>query len=300
MSFRPFLATVVRSQRIAPNFQRVTFTGVDAMGPAVPIMDLRIKLLIPPSSGLINLPAERWLEAWRSMPERARGHLRTYSIRALRRYEKAPDELDVDFVLHRHNPGPASAWAESARPGQKLLIIGPSRDDASGTGIEFAPGTAAAARLYGDETALPAIARILEDWPEGLAGSADIEVPAGNQLSIDAPAQVEVRWHFRNESEFGHGDLLYATLQQDIEPLRRSKHPASEEPENTDEASADQVWETPTYSSSGEFVESSETAGRHTYYWVAGKNTAVTAMRRLLVKEAGVPRQHVSFMGYWW
>lgn len=299
MSFRPFLATVVRSQRIAPNFQRVTFTGVDAMGPAVPIMDLRIKLLIPPSGGLIDLPAEGWLEAWRSMPEHTRGYLRTYSVRALRRYEGDRDELDVDFVLHRHNPGPASAWAEAARPGQKLLIIGPSRQDVSGAGIEFVPGTASAARLYGDETALPAIARILEDWPEGLAGSADMEVPAGNQLPIDAPAEVEVRWHFRNEFESGHGELLYMKLQQDIEPLRGAKRPDAEEPGNTDEALPDKVWETPTYSSSGEVIDSGAEAGGHTYYWIAGKNTAVTAMRRLLVKEAGVPRQHVSFMGYW-
>lgn len=233
------------------------------------------------------------------MPETARGHLRTYSVRALRRYETAQDELDVDFALHSHNPGPASAWAESARPGQKLLIIGPSRDDASGAGIEFAPGTASAARLYGDETALPAIARILQDWPEGLAGSADIEVSTGNQLPVDAPAQVEVRWHFRDESEFGHGDLLHAKLQQDIGPLRRLKRSVSGVPEITDEASPDQVWETPTYSSSGEIVDSGEEAGGHTYYWIAGKNTAVTAMRRLLVNEAGVPRQHVSFMGYW-
>ena len=40
-------------------------------------------------------------------------------------------------------------------------------------------------------------------------------------------------------------------------------------------------------------------ASGHTYYWIAGKNTSVKAMRRLLVKEAGLPREHISFMGYW-
>lgn len=272
------------------------------MGPAVPIMDLRIKLIIPPDEGLLDLPAEGWWDFWQAMPEHARGHLRTYSIRSLRRYDDAPDELDVDFVLHSHNAGPASAWAESALPGQKLWIIGPSRDDASGVGIEFAPGAAAAARLYGDETALPAISRILEDWPEGLAGSADIEVPAGNALHIEAPAHVDVRLHFRSEPETGHGDMLYARLRQNIEPLFASDTPIADESGNAHNDGDNQqenLWETPTYSGSGEPINGATVTSGHTYYWIAGKNTAVTAMRRLLVKKAGVPRQHVSFMGYW-
>jgi len=299
VSFRPFLATVVRSERIAPNFQRVTFTGVDAMGPAVPIMDLRIKLIIPSAAGLVDLPAEGWWDLWRAMPEHTRGHLRTYSIRDLRRNDGDPDELDVDFVLHGHNAGPASAWAESALPGQALWIIGPTRDDASGVGIEFAPGAAAAARLYGDETALPAISRVLEDWPEDLAGSADIEVPAGNSLQIDAPAHVDVRWHFRTEPEAGHGDMLYTQLKQDIESLRGLAAPTTDEPDNDGGLQRDNVWETPTYSGSGEAINGGAGASGHTYYWIAGKNTSVKAMRRLLVKEAGLPREHVSFMGYW-
>lgn len=302
MSFRPFLATVARSERIAPNFQRVTFTGVDAMGPAVPIMDLRIKLLIPPASGLFHLPADGWWDAWRSMPERARGHLRTYSVREMRRRDDAPDELDVDFVLHSDNHGPASAWARDARPGQKLLIIGPTLHDATGVGIEFAPGAASTARLYGDETALPAITRILADWPAGLSGSADIEVPAGNRLPLDAPSQVEVRWHVREHPDTGYGDALYEALEERL-PQRHAADPAPGGPAGAGapatEKAPDEVWETPAYSSSGEAIEAGPRGEGHTYYWIAGKNTSVIAMRRLLVNEAGVPRQHVSFMGYW-
>lgn len=301
MSFRPFLATVVRSERVAPNFQRVTFTGVDAMGPAVPIRDLRIKLLIPPASGLFHLPEEGWWDAWRAMPEHTRGYLRTYSIRELRRCADDPDELDVDFVLHSDNPGPASAWAEDAQPGQQLLIIGPTRDDASGVGIEFNPGSAAKACLYGDETALPAMARILADWPEDLAGSVDIEVPAGNHVPIEAPVQVDVRWHFRELGGVNYGDLLRAQLKDDVASRCAAGSVSSEAgaPELVDGVPLDEVWETPTYSSSGEAIAPASDVAGHTYYWIAGKNTAVTAMRRLLVKEAGVPRHHVSFMGYW-
>lgn len=299
MSFRSFLATVARSERIAPSFQRVTFTGVDSMGPAVPIRDLRIKLLIPPASGLFELPEEGWWETWRAMPEHMRGHLRTYSIREFRRSADGPDEVDVDFVLHSDSPGPASAWAQDAQPGQQLLIIGPTRDDDSGVGIEFDPGSAAIARLYGDETALPAMARILADWPEGLAGSVDIEVPAGNHLPIDSPPQVDVRWHFRAQGDFDYGDLLRAQLEKEVESRCTCASLGAGKPGLVDEVPLDEVWETPTYSSSGESIApTSDTAG-HTYYWIAGKNTAVTAMRRLLVGEAGVPRHRVSFMGYW-
>ena len=269
------------------------------MGPAVPIRDLRIKLLIPPASGLFELPEEGWWETWRAMPEHMRGHLRTYSIREFRRSADGPDEVDVDFVLHSDSPGPASAWAQDAQPGQQLLIIGPTRDDDSGVGIEFDPGSAAVARLYGDETALPAMARILADWPEGLAGSVDIEVPAGNHLLIDSPPQVDVRWHFRAQGDFDYGGLLRAQLKKEVESRCACASLGAGKPGLVDEIPLDEVWETPTYSSSGESIApTSDTAG-HTYYWIAGKNTAVTVMRRLLVGEAGVPRHHVSFMGYW-
>lgn len=291
MSFRPFLVTAVRARRVAPLIQRVTFTGVDDMGPACPILDLRIKLIIPGDSGLPELPVEGWWDAWRDLPAEQQGFLRTYSIRELRRVEDGPDELDVDFVVHTHNPGPASGWAAEARPGDQIIVIGPSREDACGTGIEFAPGTASLARLYGDETALPAIARILEDWPAGLFGSADIEVPAGNRLSLRVPTGVDVAWHMRKDAHRGHGNLLHSALAKRI-----SARPAGGQ---GDDGCPEEVWETPFYSSSGEDIGSAHDAGEDTYYWIAGKNTFVATMRRLLVTEAGVPRHRVSFMGYW-
>ena len=64
------------------------------------------------------------------------------------------------------------------------------------------------------------------------------------------------------------------------------------------------VWETPVFSASGEPLDASSDA--HTaspapdaYFWIAGESTLVTTMRRMLVKQVGVPREQVSFMGYW-
>ena len=70
-----------------------------------------------------------------------------------RRYDLDTLELDIDFVLH--GDGPASTWAEQAKPGQFLHIGGPR-------GSMIVPDIFDSYLLIGDETALPAIARRLE------------------------------------------------------------------------------------------------------------------------------------------
>ena len=66
---------------------------------------------------------------------------------------------------------------------------------ATGAASSTRPGDARTVLLAGDETAAPAIARILEDARRELRGVAFIEVPEGGDiLPIDAPAGVEVRW----------------------------------------------------------------------------------------------------------
>jgi NADPH-dependent ferric siderophore reductase len=35
------------------------------------------------------------------------------------------------------------------------------------------------------------------------------------------------------------------------------------------------------------------------YAWLAGEASAITALRRFLVREAGLDRRQVAFMGYW-
>src|SRR4051794_41955620 len=70
----------------------------------------------------------------------------------------------MDFVLH--GDGPAAAWAAAAEPGALLGVAG------SG-----ALGHRPAERLLlaGDETALPAISRILAETPATVAGVALVE-----------------------------------------------------------------------------------------------------------------------------
>lgn len=103
-----------------------------------------------------------------------------------RRFDPVTGELDLDFVLHEG--GFAAGWARRTRPGDLAWIVGPTRSLLVPTGIDRL-------LLAGDETALPAIARLLDEWPGGVAADVVIEVatPAGIQ---DLPALdgVEVRW----------------------------------------------------------------------------------------------------------
>ena len=81
----------------------------------------------------------------------ARPTIRTYTVR---RFDASAGELDVDFVLHAGH-GPAAAWARDARPGAWVGVSEP--------GGRYAPDpTADFHVVIGDETALPAVATVLD------------------------------------------------------------------------------------------------------------------------------------------
>src|SRR5690606_12664258 len=88
------------------------------------------------------------------IPDGERPVMRNYTVRAHRpATAERGAEIDVDFVLHgsaaEGTAGPASRWAETCEPGDRVLII----DE----GLTFNPqrGTDRVV-LVGDETALPA------------------------------------------------------------------------------------------------------------------------------------------------
>lgn len=103
-----------------------------------------------------------------------------------RHHDAARNELVVDFVLH--GDGPASRWAEHATLGQHLGAGGPR-------------GSFVVARdfdryvLAGDETALPAIGRWLEEMPAGTQAEVLLEIPdARDRQSLTPAAHVDVTW----------------------------------------------------------------------------------------------------------
>ena len=173
--------------------------------------------------------------------------MRTYSIRELL-VDEARTRLVIDFVLHiaPGASGPASRWANAAQLGDELLILGPRRSRGDWGGIEFRPGDARTVLLAGDETAAPAIARILEDAGREMRGVAFIEVPEGGDiLPIGAPAGVEVRWLARGAR--AHGEALIPAV---LEYLGG----APAEVSIVDVDTEDPLWETPQFSGLGEEI----------------------------------------------
>lgn len=294
-------AEVRAVDRVSPNFVRVTFGGdeLDEFGTPGDTFDSRIKLVFPPASGVLpdlDRDTDDWWGSYLAVPEAERGSMRTYSVRDLRVTDRGT-ELDVDFVLHLAPglSGPASRWADAAAAGQELFIVGPRRgvSAADHHGAEYEPGTATSVVLAGDETAAPAIARILEDAPRDLRGCAFIEVPVpADVLPIDAPVGVEVHWLPREVGE-PHGARLIPAV---LEYLGDAD--AGEEIAVEDIESEDLLWETPDYSGLGEDIAVTD-APSERYFWIAGESGVVTTLRRHLVKDLGIDRGQVAFMGYW-
>lgn len=264
---------VVRTERLSPSFVRVELGGpcLAEFGVDGPLYDQRIELVFPGDV------------------------MRTHTVRDVRG-EGADTRLVVDLVVHDDThgaPGPACAWAHRATVGDRLVVVAPRRGEVFG-GIEFDPGTARRLLLAGDETALPAIAAILEQLPWAATGAAFVEVPHADDVqAVRHPEGVGVGWLPRGDEP--HGDRLHAAV---LEHLGAGRAPAPDELEIDPD-----VWETATYSSSGEDVGSAATPAGHglddLYAWIAGESGLVTGLRRVLVRELGVDRRQVAFMGYW-
>ena len=284
----------VRSvERTSPSFARIELGGDDLadFGVDGPLYDQRIKLLFPGPAGLPRLSASTWWNDYLALPEETRGAIRTYTIAGVRG-SGATTTLLVDFVLHPGAHGPGSGWALSAAVGDELLAVVPRRGVAGG-GIEFEPGAAERLLLVGDETALPAIGQILRELPPGPRGAVFVEVPCAEDIGdLPAPEGIEVTWLPRGDQPVGQPVLAAVSAHLGF---------AASEPSAGSMAGpvgADELpWETPTYSASGEPLDSADADGR--YAWIAGEAGMVTTLRRHLVGELGLPRRQVAFMGYW-
>ena len=107
-----------------------------------------------------------------------------------RRHDPQAKTLAIEFVIH--DAGPATRWAEQAKPGQTLQIGGPRGSFVIPTDFDWH-------LLIGDDTGLPAIARRLEELPAGTRAVALIEVDGPeDHVAIDSVADVTVQWVHRD------------------------------------------------------------------------------------------------------
>ncbi|MCO7519053.1 MULTISPECIES: siderophore-interacting protein [unclassified Pseudomonas] len=274
-----------RRERLSPSLCRLVFAGDDVRQMRTLAADQRVKLLFPDAQGReAALPKDG---DWQAARRQAQHPMRTYTIRALR---ADAGELDIDFVLHGDS-GPASAWAEQAQPGARLQIVAPSRHaEGDPGGYEWQPPQGLQQLLLiGDETALPAIAGILESLAELAAPPATqvfIEVPeAGDCIDLRHAPGTELHWLARSELACAHGEAMrHAAFE-----LARLPPPTqtANAPLKALDIDKEILWEL------------AAPASNAFYAWVAGESAAVMAIRKHWINERHLDRRSLTLMGYW-
>ncbi len=194
------LLTVRRVTRLSDHLVRVTLGGDELTGFVSAAADDHVKLFFPlPGSSVPVMP-----DAPPGTPPTAGAPAPIARDYTPRRHDPGRNELDIDFVLH--GPGPASEWAAAVQPGQQLGVAGPR-------GSFVVSGHFDWYLLVGDDSAIPAIARRLEELPPDAHADVLIEVAgAGDELPLPGPVSTHVRWLHRGTAEPGSPALLLEAL----------------------------------------------------------------------------------------
>jgi NADPH-dependent ferric siderophore reductase len=193
---------VLRVERLTPHMQRVTLGGPELHGFRSAAPDDHVKLFFPNRDGELVLPAlgPNGLEY---PAGREPSPMRDYTPR---RHDAERNELTVDFVLH--GDGPAARWAAQAAPGQRIGAGGPR-------GSFLVADDFDRYVLVGDETALPAIGRWLEEMPAGMRAAVLVEIPeAADRQPLSSRAEVDIRWLERHGAPAATSPLLERALRE--------------------------------------------------------------------------------------
>ncbi|MCK1799038.1 siderophore-interacting protein [Streptomyces sp. XM4193] len=218
-AFRFFSVRVARSTRLSPSLVRITFAGESLRDFDSGGRDQSFSLFLPhPGQELPVLPdvdGDGWFAAWRAMDPEVRAIMRSYTVREHRRGadghdgRDGGDEVDVDFALHG-DLGPASRWARAARPGDRTTLLGPAVRENKSIGFRL-PQDADWVLLAADETALPAVAGILDWLPPTVPAQVWLEVPdSADRRALPQHPGAEVNWLVHEGSPSRRGGLLAA------------------------------------------------------------------------------------------
>lgn len=333
MSYGALALKVVQVENPLPGYARIWLSGpqlhlVDDGGLGG-LRDTRIKLIVGAASDDAGLALGQldggWYHQWLDLPVSQRGYMRTYTV-ACQRHDQAGrlSRVAIDILIGGVEPGvtgmpaehegPGVNWARQAKVGTKCVMLAPWRGyDASGkrlpstlgqrgSGLEYRPGAAKQVVLLGDATALPAINACLHyeaqqktgrhftvvlsgppTWSDYLkqagVGPDHLQVTAVNQGWVEqaarAAAQVWQEW-------LAEVAALGGVVRQELPKL---------------DVDADILWETTTETQAE--LGQDQSLAQAPYFWVAGERSQVAAIRRALVRQWGVDRRQVSFMGYW-
>jgi NADPH-dependent ferric siderophore reductase len=168
--------TVARIERLGDAFAAITFTGAALADFTSLSFDDHVKFMFPDADadgGQVR---------------------RDYTPR---RFSREALELTIEFALH--GDGKASDWARNAAVGQPALVGGPR-------GSMIVPLELDWHLLTGDATALPAIARRLEELAGGSRAIVLVHAAPADRRVLRSVADVDLRW-------FDTPEALVADLQ---------------------------------------------------------------------------------------
>jgi NADPH-dependent ferric siderophore reductase len=154
--------TVARINRVSPGFASITFQG-EALADFTSLsFDDHVKFMFNDATG-----------------EQVR---RDYTPR---RFDRDAREIDIEFALHGH--GGAAEWARNATIGQSAIIGGPR-------GSMILPLAMDWHLLIGDDSALPAVTRRLEELPADARVVAVLMVDAADRRTFATRADARIHW----------------------------------------------------------------------------------------------------------
>ena len=179
------LLTVRSAERITPGMMRIALAGDDLAGFVSAGYDDHVKLCLP--------LAGQDIPVWPAGPDAQPlpdgivvSPMRDFTPR---RYDADRGELLIDFALHE--AGPATEWAASARPGSTLGVGGPRGSFVLTDDFDWYI-------LIGDETALPAIGRRLEELRSGAPVIVVATVAGSEEEQVfETETALETRWIHR-------------------------------------------------------------------------------------------------------
>ncbi len=251
---------VTHVQDLTPGMRRITLAGAQlgaftsANGFAQPAFDstgfdddIRLVFRYPGQDRPV-LPVQQ--AKGLDLPRDPRPLTRLYTVR---RWAPETGELDVDVL--KHGIGVGTTWAYRAQVGDRVHFFGPSSSRAL-------PQDADWLLVAGDDSTIPAIARLLDELPEDARAQVFIEVAEDeHRQELRALPGVEVTWLVRA----GSGDGTAAgTTRLLVDAVRNCAW-----------------WD-----------------GRP-FAWIAGEQASVRDIRRHLVEDRGVAKQDIEFSGYW-
>jgi NADPH-dependent ferric siderophore reductase len=150
---------VLRTAQLSPHMRPITFGGEQLQGFTSASFDDHVKLIL--EDGAV---------------------MRDYTPR---HYDPQAGELTIEFALH--GDGPASRWAARAQPGERATIGGPR-------GSFIVPLDYEWHLLVGDASALPAIARRLEELPPTARAIVIAQIGPEDRRPFGSACNLQLTW----------------------------------------------------------------------------------------------------------